>query len=129
MKVDVRARVLWADPIATIRDDWLKKGAPAEAVKAALQESVRERNRHFRIRGLQDLGLGLLAFLLGLGAYFLQRAAANAEISISAKGFALIMIASVGFPLVGLTLTWRGARRLATGGAEEKGASDLSEFE
>jgi len=121
MAVDVRARILWGDPIESIREACLKKGASPALVDAALREGLRERNRHFRFRGLQDIGLSLLCFLVGAGAYW--------EIRISGRGPAVVLIASVAGPLAGLWLGIRGIRRIATGGASEKAASDLSEFE
>jgi hypothetical protein len=129
MKVDVRARVLWADPVESIREDWLKKGAPPTAVDIALRESIHERHRHFRLRGFQDLGMGILCLLLGGAAYLLQLASVHGEIRLGGRGTACMMIASVVAPLAGLLLTLRGIRRIATGGREEKQASDLSEFE
>jgi hypothetical protein len=129
MAVDVRARILWGDPIESIREACLKKGASPALVDAALREGLRERNRHFRFRGLQDIGLSLLCFLVGAGAYWMKEGAAHSEIPVTAKGMALLMIASVVGPLAGLWLGFRGIRRIATGGASEKAASDLSEFE
>ncbi len=129
MNVDVRARILWGDPTETIREDWRKKGATPTLIDIALREAVQERNRHFRIRGLQDLGMAVLCFLVGALAYWLQQGAVHGEIAIGGKGTAYVMIASVVAPLAGLWLGFRGVRRLASGGAAEKAASDLSEFE
>ncbi len=129
MGVDVRARILWGDPVETIREDWLKKGAPPTLVDLALRQAIQERNRHFRIRGLQDIGMAVVCFVVGAGAYWLEQGAAHGEVRITGRGMALVMIASVVGPLAGLWLGFRGIRRIATGGASEKAASDLSEFE
>src|SRR6266851_2732235 len=65
MKVDINARVMWADPVEDIRTDWLAKGAPPEAVREELEAAYGERQRHFRKRGLQDLLMGVGALVLG----------------------------------------------------------------
>ena len=129
MEVDVRARVLWADPVEEIRVAWLKKGAPAEEVRRALETAIRERHRHFRIRGIQDLLIAGGCFLGGGLAYWLQHALHEGEIALPGRAAAYVMIASVVLPLIGLAVGFRGTRRVLSGGAAEKAASDLSEFE
>ena len=129
LNVDVRARVLWAEPIEVIRDDWLKKGAPAGNVEAAIEDALRARHRHFRFRGLVDLGLGILAFLLGGGACWIQYLIHHGQLVVHGDTDAILLIAAVALPCAGLGLSFRGIRRLMTGGASEGAASDLSEFE
>ncbi|MBI3855287.1 MAG: hypothetical protein HY293_06315 [Planctomycetes bacterium] len=128
MKVDVRARVLWADPVEEIRADWLKKGAPAEAVREALRDAVRERHRHFRVRGLQDVLSGLGCLVLGALAGWIFYAAGHGQIHFHSRVMELVFVAMAALPCVGLFLVSRGVRRIASGGAHEKGASDLSEL-
>jgi len=126
--VDIRARVLWGDLIEEIRTDWLAKGAPSEAVLEALDASFKERQRHFRKRGFQDLILGLGALVGGgVGAGW-GSAGLSGRVRMTSGEFRL----SVGMTLLlflGLFLTIRGIHRLLTGGAAEKSASDLSELD
>jgi len=79
MAVDIRARDLWGDLIEEIRTDWLAKGAPPEAVREALEASFKERRRHFRKRGVQDLILGLGALVGGAEAWAGARIASSAK--------------------------------------------------
>lgn len=125
MRLDVRARVLWADPVETIREEWLKKGAPGQEIRAAIDDSLRERRSHFRARGFRDLLTGVACFAGGAAAAAVTRTTTSGDAPVSAKGFALILVATAALPAIGLWFTWRGVRRLATGGAEEKGASDV----
>jgi hypothetical protein len=129
MRVDVRARVLWADPVETIRADWLKKGAPAEEVRAALQEAVRERHRHFRMRGLQDVLIAVGCFGLTAGCIYIRHLVYEEGMSIDGKAFGYIIIGMAVLPSVGLWFGLRGLRRLRSGGKGEKGASDVSEYD
>ena len=129
MEVDVRARILWGDPVEEIRASWLKKEAPAEAVRRALETAIRERHRHFGIRGFQDLLIAAACFLGGGAACWLQHAVHPGQIQWRGRATAYAMIASVVLPLIGLALGMRGVRRVLTGGTQEKAASDLSEFE
>jgi len=129
MELDVRAHVLWGDPVEEIRVAWLKKGAPAEQVRKALEDSVRERHRHFRMRGFQDLLIAAGCFLGSGLAYWMQHAVQEGQIALPRKLTAYIMIASIVLPLAGLWFGFRGVRRVMSGGAAEKAASDLSEFE
>jgi hypothetical protein len=118
MRVDVRARILWADPVETIRDDWLKKGAPAGVVNSTLEAAIRERHRHFRVRGIQDVLMALGSFAVGAAAIYLF---------LDGYRGAALFIAMVGAPCVGLSLCFRGIGRIASGGKKENAASDLSE--
>jgi hypothetical protein len=120
MKVDVRARVLWGDPIEAIRDSWLAKGAPSPLLNSALEDSTLERRWHFHKRGLQDIGVAILCFCLGAFAVWCHNAVVRG---------AAIWIAMIGLPLAGLHFAFRGVRRLTTGGSAEESASDLSEFD
>jgi hypothetical protein len=131
MRVDVRARVLWGDPIETIREAWLVKGAPSPLLNSALEDAVLEREKHFRKRGLQDLGIGVACFCLGALAALFHYALFHGQIetTVTSKEMALVWIAMVALPLAGLHFSFRGVRRLATGGSSEGAASDLSEFD
>jgi len=126
MIVDIRARVMWGDLAEDIRNDWLAKGAEAEAVRAALQESFQERQRHFRTRGLQDLFMGMGAIAIGGGGAAWLWFARSAAVS---RGSAKISGLAVLIGCFGVFLLVRGINRLLTGGAAEKSASDLSEFD
>jgi hypothetical protein len=131
MKVDIRARVLWGDSKETIQSAWLAKGAPGPQVNSALEDALDERLRHFRLRGAQDLLIGL--GLIGIGAilawfqYALYRG--QIEMAVSAKMMALVWIGMVGMPLAGLHFSLRGIRRMVGGGLNAEAASDMSEFD
>src|SRR5438045_2432026 len=73
-QVDIRARILWGEDREEIRDDWLRRGAPAADVDADLRVALQERQRHFRTRGRQDLLIALLLFALAAGAVGIYRA-------------------------------------------------------
>ena len=120
MKVDVRSRILWADPVETIREEWLKKGAPAGLLASTLEAAVRERHRHFRVRGIQDV-------LIAVGAFV----AAAFVIWVYLDGYrsGRLFVLMAGLPCVGLIFGMRGLHRLSSGGKDEKQASDLSEFD
>lgn len=127
MKVDVRARILWADDVETVRGEWLSKGAPASAVRNAVDLAVAERRRHFRKRGAIDflLGIGALsgAVLMAWWGY----AGLHRQIFMSKGEFEVVIVAVVLGPPAGFWLTFRGIHRLKYGGEGEQGASDLSE--
>jgi len=125
MRNDVRARVLWSDPPESIRQDWLKKGAPDEEIQAAIEESFRERRRHFRGRGLLDLGAGIGSFL-GAAVLFLLFHHHDAESGKLFMGGRMLVLTAALLAL-GLWRTWRGVERLATGGSQEKAASDVED--
>jgi len=123
MKRDVRARVLWADPVETIREEWLKKGAPGEEIRTAIDDAFRERRRHFRTRGFLDLVSGIGSFL-GAAILFYLFHRHDPETGKAFMGGRALVLAAV-LLAVGLWFTWRGVGRLATGGSHEKEASDV----
>jgi hypothetical protein len=129
MKVDIRARVLWGDPLEEIRAEWLKKGAPAQDVGDEIRVAVQERLSHFRKKGSQDLLIGIACFLLAALSGWLHQAVYQGGIHIHHKAMALVLIALFVLPVSGLFFTIRGIRRIATGGSSEGAASDLSEFD
>jgi hypothetical protein len=98
--VDVRARILWADPVETIRDDWLKKALLPDVVNSTLEAAIRERHRHFRVRGIQDV-------LMAIGSFAVERPPLPVPGRISRGG---AVIAMIGAPCVGLSLCFRGDR-------------------
>jgi hypothetical protein len=118
MKVDINARVMWADPVEDIRTDWLAKGAPPDAVRTKLEAAYGERQRHFRKRGLQDLIMGVGALVLGGGGAVWSYSALRGSIRLTVGMIFLLF--------TGVFLSIRGIHRLLTGGAAEKSASDLS---
>jgi hypothetical protein len=73
--------------------------------------------------------MAAVCFLVGAGASWMLQGTVRGEIAVRGRGMALVMAASVVAPLAGLALGLRGIRRIATGGATEPAASDLSEFE
>lgn len=131
MRIDVRARVLWGEPIERIREAWLAKGAPATLLNAALDHAGLERRIHFRKRGLEDIGIGIACLGVGgLAAWFHYALFhGQIEIRVTAKMRSLIWAAMFGLPLIGLIFALRGVRRIISGGFDEEAASDLNEFE
>jgi hypothetical protein len=125
MRVDIRARVLWADSVDAIREEWLKKGASGEEIRAALEESFRERRRHFRTRGLIDLLSGIGSFLgVAVLVYlFHHHDPETGKLFMGGR----VLIAAAVLLAVGLWFSWRGVGRLATGGSHEKGATDVED--
>lgn len=128
METDIRARVMWGDLVEDIRTDWLAKGAEPDAVRAALQESFDERQRHFRTRGLQDLAMGVGALVLGGGGIAMNYLDVARSLTLSRGQFKISLIL-IAIGCLGVFLTIRGVHRLLTGGAAEKSASDLSEID
>jgi len=122
---DVRARVIWGDSVEDIRTDWLNKKAPAPDIKAALQSALRERNAHFRARGIRDFVLGLACFVVGAVAVILFQSAAGGKIQLAPKEGALVLIGMAAAPAAGIAFAIRGVRRILTGGKSELSASDL----
>src|SRR6185295_19064468 len=131
MRGDIRARILWGDPIKEIREAWLAKGAPGAALKSALEDALRERRRHFRMRGALDLLVALLCFVIGAASAWFQYAFFHGQIefAVPTKGMGILMVTSLALPMAGLHFSFRGVRRLTSGGSDEKSASDLSEFD
>lgn len=120
--MDVRARVLWGDSLQEIRDAWLKKGAPAEALDEALSGAARERRAHFRRLGLRDLLIALGLFVAGGIAYWLTN---NGRFELQGRGAVYVSMAVFAAPLAGFFLGWRGLRRTTAGGGDGEGASNI----
>lgn len=125
MRVDVRARVLWADSVEAIREEWLKKGATGEEVRVALHDAIQERHRHFRTRGLVDLLSGTGCIFGVAILYFFAHHHDPESGKLFMGGRTLILAAAL--LAAGLWFAWRGVSRLATGGTREKGASDVED--
>lgn len=125
MGVDINARVTWGDPVDEIRDDWLKKGAPAEEVQKALDVAAHERRDHFRRRGRGDLLMALGLFAAGAFAYGVVWTVDQGKMRVPARGYAIALIAAIASLLAGLFLAGRGLRRLFVGGEADEAASDI----
>lgn len=118
LAVDVRARVLWGDPVEDIRGDWLKKGAPAPVVQEALRSAALERRRHYRALGFRDLGLAVVCFVLAAGAAWHFQTVTRKKVSVPPKEGVTILISMAALPAIGLALTLRGFGRVTHGGKE-----------
>jgi hypothetical protein len=129
MGVDIRARVLWGEPLEEIQADWRKKGAPEAEIRAALNLAIQERRSHFRMRGTQDLAVGIALFLFAAISYGFHWAANHGGLVLPRKTIAGIAVTAILLPLAGLFLSIRGIRRMAVGGEVKEAASDLNELE
>ena len=63
---DARARIIWGDPAAEVRDFLVENGVPAAEADAKIKTFVRERLAEIRKTGLRNTLIG--AVLLGLAA-------------------------------------------------------------
>jgi hypothetical protein len=127
MGVDINARVTWGEPVPEIREAWLKKGAPAEAVEEALRAAARERRAHFRKQGTWDLLKALGLFVLGGIGLWIVRVEASGEVfRLGGRSSILVAIAAFGAPIAGFFLGIRGLRRIYVGGEAEEAATDIS---
>ncbi len=130
MDVEIRARVLWGDLPEEIREDWIRKGAPEPDIDEALRTAGLERRQHFRLRGMQDLGIALLLFLAaGAAAWTFHAELHGIRFLRRGRGMALVIVAMTLLPLAGLALAFRGLRRLTVGGDPAESASNLSEID
>jgi hypothetical protein len=127
MKVDVRARVLWAEEVEAIRADWIGKGAPAQPLREALDAAVLERNRHFRAKGIRDVIVAAVCFAVGLVSAYEWIAVISHQTHVSLRNKSAIMATTLIGTIVGLILAARGVRRILRGGSEELGASNLDD--
>jgi hypothetical protein len=125
MGVDIHARVTWGEAPDEIRQIWLKKGAPAEAVEEALKAAALERREHFRQRGRWDLLIALGLLLAGGLGYLIVQAVDSGQLTLKARAYAIVAIAAVAAPIAGLFLGIRGFRRVFVGGDAGEAASDI----
>jgi hypothetical protein len=126
MGVDVNARVMWGDSPQEIRDAWLKKGAPAEALDQALGAAARERRAHFRQLGLRDILIALGLFVVGAIGFWITRVEASGEaFQLGGRASLIVGAAAFGAPLAGIFLGGRGLRRMTRGGGDGEGASEI----
>lgn len=125
MGVDVNARMMWGDSRGEIREAWLKKGAPAEALDQALSAASRERREHFRTRGKLDLLMALGLWVVGGIGFWIIQAVESGQFSIRGRSYVIVSIGMLAAPLAGILLGIRGLRRLSVGGDAEEAATNI----
>ena len=129
MDVDIRARVLWGDDPEEIRRDWIRKGAPEVDIQNALDLSHRERRTHFKIRGLQDLGLALVLFLATAASVWTVQEHDHGVPRFRGRTRNGAFVTGILCPVAGVVLTIRGIRRIRVGGESAEAASDVTGFD
>ena len=124
-RVEVAARVMWGEERQAIRADLLKSGVPARVADLALTQAFKDREAHFRKAGARDIGTaiaccaGLVVVVL---LFVLMRKGVR---SIHIMGTLFLLMGAL--PIGAIFYFTRGSRRIATGGKDEREASDVDE--
>jgi hypothetical protein len=119
---EARAKIIWGEPPAAVRDYLLQKGlSPAEA-DAKVREFVKERNAEIRLCAIQKILLGsALLIFAAVCAYFLCTARRLSTSTSGGKAFGMILLAGI----YGLWKLVDGIFYFIRPQADEESVSDL----
>jgi hypothetical protein len=119
---EARAKIIWGEPPAAVRDYLLQKGLSPEAADAKVREFVRERNAEIRLCAVQKILLGsALLIFAGSCICFLSTAKRVSASTSGGKAFGTILLA--GF--YGLWKLVDGLFYFIRPQADEESVSDL----
>ncbi len=119
---EARARVIWGEPLLSVRDFLISNGVSAAVAEGKVREFELERNRELRRIGLRNLLVGsTLAGAAGITLY-LAFALASAGSGII-KGLAVVLMAE----LYGLWKLGKGIAYLVRPQAEHRSIPDIEQ--